>query len=809
MIERFTAWLAGDSSDDLIATHLGFNSPFPGWACVALILGVGVLIALYSWRKLRDLSAGWRTLLVVLRTATVMIALFLLLDPSIVAQRIKPGEQFVALLFDDSQSMRIMGDDGLSRGERLTQVYESVAESFEGLLRRKHQVARYRLGATLEPLQRFRELAFDERESDLTGGVRQAIRDLEGTHISAVVLFSDGVQQTANDAPSIHDLVGSVPVFTVGVDQNANWSDIEVGTLSVRRTDFDKSPVVVNVDIHSTGLVGRQAMVEIALGQRVIKSRLVDLSEDPQDHEVRFEFVPNRKGWLEYEARVHLIEPQAAFDESGVSVVDERIKDNNHRRFIVDNRGKSYRILYVSARPNWQNKFVSRGIRDDKDMKLTSLIMISNAAPKFVFRGQESSSLSSPLFEGFDEGQEKPRYDEAVYLRIGADESELTSGYPVTAEELFDYNLVIWGDVERSFFTMSQLELTRDFVEKRGGALLMMGGPKSFTGGDYAGSLIEGMLPVVLQPPHVRPTDQRVEAPFRAAPTVEGALAGSWSFDSDEQVDKVEWDALPDLFGLDLFALIRAGATVMAQAVSLTNGNIEGAPLFALQRYGEGKCAILATGNTWQWQMRLETQDDKHQRFWRQIVRNLVHDSPEPTFLRSKADTYTVDAPMDLEFIVRDNDFEKREGLRTTVLLTAPSKQETPLSVEESIQESALYTARFIPEETGVYTLRLTALNDKDEAVASLEEAILVEPDAREFQLAQYNPGFLKSLAEETGGEFYTLDRLEELAKAIPLPERDDAEEVWFHLWHLPGFYVALVLMMAAEWYIRRRRGQA
>jgi len=247
----------------------------------------------------------------------------------------------------------------------------------------------------------------------------------------------------------------------------------------------------------------------------------------------------------------------------------------------------------------------------------------------------------------------------------------------------------------------------------------------------------------------------------------------------------------------------------MAQAISLTNENIDGAPLFALQRYGEGKCAILATGNTWQWQMRVETGDDKHQRFWRQIVRNLIHETPDATFLRSKADTYTVNSPMDLEFIIRDKKFEKREGLRTTIVLTTPSKQEMPLSVEESIQESALYTARFVPEEAGVHTLRLTALNDKDEAVATLQEAILVEPDAREFQLAQYDPEFLTSLASETGGKFYTLDQLEELAKAIPLPMRADAEEVWFHLWHLPGFYVALVLLMGMEWYIRRRRGQA
>ena len=43
----------------------------------------------------------------------------------------------------------------------------------------------------------------------------------------------------------------------------------------------------------------------------------------------------------------------------------------------------------------------------------------------------------------------------------------------------------------------------------------------------------------------------------------------------------------------------------------------------------------------------------------------------------------------------------------------------------------------------------------------------------------------------------------------IPLPQRDDAEEILLHIWHLPGFYIALVAMLALEWYLRRRRGRA
>ncbi len=806
MLERITAWLAGDASENLVASHFGFNAPLPAVMCVALVIGAAVLTAVFYWRRLTAVTTPMRVLLVALRTAAVTIIVFLVLDPSIIAQHIKPGEQFVVLLFDDSKSMRLVGQDGESRADRFVKAYQAAEDSFEGVLRQKNQLARYRVGGAIEPIQSIDDLKFEQRESDLTGAVQSSLMDMEGTSVSAVVLFSDGVQQTSNDPVSIADIPQTAPVFTVGVDTASDWRDIEVGDISVKRTDFDQSPVVINADIHSTGLAGRQAMVEALLGTRVVKSKLIDITDESQDHEVRLEYIPDRDGWLEYAVEVRLMEGAVPAVEGAAGLPDERIKENNVKRFVVDNREKQYRILYVSARPNWEHKFIRRALTDDDSLKLTSLICISNAAPKFTFHGKDTA-IKNPLFEGFDEDEDRPRYDEAVYLRIGATEQELVSGFPVLAEELYQYSLVIFGDVEREMLTAAQLELSRDYVEKRGGNLLLMGGPKSFTESQFSGSIIESMLPVVLFTDSDGPEASKAEGLFSVEPTMEGFLAGSWSFHNDAGENERMFTELPQLYGLERFPVVRPGATVMAEVASGTP-DLEGRPLYLMQRYGEGRCAVLATSDTWQWQMRLTEEDDRHERIWRQIVRNLVHDTPEAAYLRGKADTYTQGEPADFEFIVRDKIFERREALRVTVNLKTPSGEETPLSVDESIEEAGLYTSSFTPEDTGLYTMTLSALNDKDEAVATLDEAILVEPDQREFQQAQYDDALLKELASTSSGEHYSLDRLGELAESIPVPQRDDAEQVWLHLWHLPGFYVVVVAMLIAEWYFRRKKGQ-
>ena len=108
-----------------------------------------------------------------------------------------------------------------------------------------------------------------------------------------------------------------------------------------------------------------------------------------------------------------------------------------------------------------------------------------------------------------------------------------------------------------------------------------------------------------------------------------------------------------------------------------------------------------------------------------------------------------------------------------------------------------------------MYRIDLTASNEADETVGTLNEAILVEPDLREYRGARYNPDHLRAMAESTGGRFFNLDDLDQVADRIPFVKHDQAEEVRLPFWHFPGFFLLLVAMWTAEWYLRRRKGHA
>jgi uncharacterized membrane protein/methylglyoxal synthase len=815
MMNTFLARVAGIEANDFTALRFDFNAPVSvSLGFLLLLIAAGLTVVLYN-RALKDLPQKVKTVLLILRTITVVLALFLLLDPCIVGEKISPGENIVALLFDDSRSMKISGADGVSRAQRLKDVYAEAAADFEDALQEKFQVIRYRLGTDAERISEINDLDFEQPESNIMGGIKEVVADLEGTNVAAVILFSDGIQQSTDDTVTRETLSEmEVPVFTVGADLNSAWRDLSFEDMSVRRSNFDKSPVTVAGTLRSEGLARKISIFEIIEGSRVVKSTNLTLDDAPNGQRIRIEFVPQKKGWVSYRARVRLAETGSmaaltALQDIAVPEFD-RLDQNNESPFIIDNRQKEYRILYFAGRPTWENKFFTRAMAEDDELRHTNLIRVSRPEKEFKFRGKDKAGMTNPLFEGFDESakQGQPRYDEAVFLRQGVEKSELVTGYPIAPEGLFPYDLVIWADIEHDFFSLGQLETTRDFVQKRGGAFLLLGGLSSFAEGGYAGTIVDGMLPVVLRAVDAETYGGNGQQVFVVQPTADGLFTGTWSLDSDPERNAQLWSSLAPLYGLNAMPLTRPGASVMSR-VKAENHNYQDQTFYAVQRYGLGECAVLATGDTWPWKMRAEEADQRHERLWRQVVRSLVQTVPDQITLRDKQDHYTLGNLAELQLKVKDKGYEERDGLRTSLTIARESQEPSALAVEESIQETGLYTASFKADEPGMYHLQFDALNDKDEVVGTLNESLLVVEDKREFENPKYNPGFLAAIAQDTGGAAMALGDLAQIPKEIPWKSTGNADEHRFHFWYYPPIFYFLIALMALEWYLRRRKGHA
>ncbi len=65
-------------------------------------------------------------------------------------------------------------------------------------------------------------------------------------------------------------------------------------------------------------------------------------------------------------------------------------------------------------------------------------------------------------------------------------------------EDLFAFQGIILGSVEANYFTPAQQDLIQQFVDRRGGGLLFLGGRASLADGGYEKPPFADLLPVRL-----------------------------------------------------------------------------------------------------------------------------------------------------------------------------------------------------------------------------------------------------------------------------------------------------------------------
>src|SRR5262249_47983329 len=123
------------------------------------------------------------------------------------------------------------------------------------------------------------------------------------------------------------------------------------------------------------------------------------------------------------------------------------------------------KVLYVEGEPRWEYGKVRAAMAEEKSVVLVSLLR--SAEGKFYRQGIEAPE-------------------------------ELVTGFPKTEEELFKYDAVMIGSVEATFFAFERLRNLEQFVSRRGGTLLCLGGSKAFDAGGYANTPMADLLPLYL-----------------------------------------------------------------------------------------------------------------------------------------------------------------------------------------------------------------------------------------------------------------------------------------------------------------------
>jgi len=728
-------------------------APPAGTPIAAAVVVAALALAFVSYRVLRS-RVEWRqrATLLLLRVVALAILLFCIFRPVLVVKAAVSQQNVVGILIDDSRSMQLNDENG-SRADLVRRTFANPDSPVMRALSDRFLTRTFRFSSSTARVSAPSDLTFAGTQTRLANAIESARAELAGLPVAGLVLVTDGADTT--DATVADALLASkaeaLPVFTVGVGQEALSHDIQVGRVSTPRTALKGTSLLVDAVVTQTGYAGQTVTLDVEDGGRIVGSQPLKLPADGDPVSVRVRFTATEAGPRVFRLK---IAPQPG----------ELVVENNQRDVQIDVRDRRERILYYEGEPRFEMKFARRAIADDPNLQLVTL----------------------------------QRTADNKHLRLDIDPAgvELAAGFPKTREELFAYRGLVLGSIEASSFTADQLHMIAEFVDVRGGGLLLLGGSRSFAEGGYTGTPVAEVMPVVLERAGTGVSHLKVH------PTRAGEAHAVTQLGDTEEASAERWKNMPPLTTVNSIEAVKPGATTL---LSASDERHRERVVLAFERYGRGKSIAFPVQDSWIWQMHasMRVEDQTHENFWRQLLRWLVDGVPDSVEGRSAADRVEPGAPVTLTADVVDPRFVELNDASVAAHVTSPGGRTVTVPLQWTGERNGQYRGTFTTAESGWYEAKVDA-SRAGAAVGSALVHVRTAPDDAEYFDAAMHAPLLKRIAQETGGRFYHADATATLADDLKYSGRGITAVEERDLWHMPILLLALVATVCAEWGLRR-----
>lgn len=674
-----TSW----SLFQLLARFFWLAGAWPLWVA-ALVSGCAMeTVALLYRHECTVVSPRISKALICCRLAAIAIAIFILLQPVYVSERTRQIRRRVAVLADESASMRLVDNywrlaEVLDMGQALGILDASLRTNREG---RATNVAvwdglpsemrdKIRTQTEVPRTTLTRQLLFGtstSKNSALLQGLRKRY-DVD------LFRFGNGVQSVAdvnafatNTPPgkaasidaretafrSVTDMTRAMEEVTellpseelagllfltdgrhtgeAGVAATARRlakAGIPVSSVVIGGTmpPFDMS--IADVRIAETIFLGDRVRMTVTVRADAAKGRDVKIRLFCGEEQVaeNTERVGSSENWT-HEFRFTDLPKEKGLRRYRI-VIDplegETLKENNRWTsdvYVTDDRTN---VLLIDHQPRWEYRYLRNLFYGrDKSVHLQYVLM------------------KPDRIDGLTTGHLPPA---SASRKFGEAEA---GSLPLTRDEWRMFDVIILGDISDDVLTPEVVEHIRYCVEERGALLVVISGPEQMPY-RIKSKAVQDLLPIIYKP-DAADWRKEGESQFRIKLTAAGRSHELMRMSSSAAESEQIWSELPPLNWRLPLQDIKPGAEVLAYATAMDESKdvvqaarravsaVEIDPeeavrrlaevrkhetrnaLIVAQHVGQGKILMLMTDRTWR--LRYRVGDTLHHRFWGEVVR--------------------------------------------------------------------------------------------------------------------------------------------------------------------------------------------
>jgi len=754
-----------------LVVRLTISPVFDSYLFTAMVIVATLIFVWFMPLRTSRVASKHRRIIVLLRTACVLLLLFALLHPAIVYRETTQLPATLVILLDQSESMSISDEvGGRSRYEIACEVLQSAGDTLTHIAK-QHEISLSLFDRQLQPVVYDRTgLTLPEKpegnETAIGFSLQQVLEQTAGKRLLGTILLTDGTQRTRPPydtlpqeiAAHFRDNGDAIYAVRLGRATPSDLvQDVAVQDLQVNDRVFVNNELLVSGQLRVQGYANRRIpvclMFETSPGQMIEVSR--------QEYEVRdatdsipfqFRYAPQTPGLYKLTVSVP---PQPK----------ELLETNNSLSSFVRVLEGGLKVLHIEGTWRHEQQYLQPALRAMPDIQ-------------------------------------------SDYIRVPTDRQ----GLLLEKLQPGEYMAFVLGDIDASAFAPGELQALADRV-REGAGLIMIGGFQSFGAGGYANTPLAELSPIVMttsdrQQPDIPPrNDLHINGAVRLYPVPMFRQHYLLRLSADQATSDRLWQTLPPFLGANRLRAKPTGQ-VLARAGEASNTP----PLLVMQTYGSGRVLAFAVDSTWKWW--LPGYQDEYKRFWRQIV----------LWLAKYDDLLEGDCWIELDktrFLPGETvPFRIRAKAKTGEEMISPATTVTVETPDGTIQIAALV------DENGVMTgsFRTTQQPGDYRINASVQiGTTLVEDDSLKSATARFmildrnieldnpiaSPMVLENIAGMTGGWTIAPEQfpqlLEELARqSNELVEQRETKRTLYDTWL---FLLLFVACISAEWFFRKHWG--
>ena len=627
--------------------------------------------------------------------------------------------------------------------------------------------------------------------TDLAKGILSSLRvedqaneDNSSYTRGAAVLISDGGHNRDHSPLETAKLlsVRNLPIYTVGLGSEEKPSDFALLQAVVHDSVYQEDRIRGILTIKDDLTPGSEYKIKIkdSTGQEVWEKDMIGMQTGISQLGFDFpakEIVERQLTDFPESEKEAIRTVSLSFQVMVDPIENEAEKENNRISFSIDASRRKNQLLIIDSGPRWESRYLNN-----------------------LFDRDERWEVSSVWGRPSSRNQQIPRGNE-------------TGKFPVSKQELFTFDLIVFGEISAEEFSIDEQNWIVDFVTQRAGGILFLDGPRqelrAFTNKD--------------QHPLTKlfPVSWRTDGPLRVNPfsyirPEETNRISALTLDPLRERNEEIWKYLPlpawvspveSLPGSEVFLSVSIKGVDNHQ---LPKDHI---PVLAGKRVGAGKCFYMGFDETWRW--RYEVADLYHQRFWNQLL-GIVMERPfalnhEQLSMDVGGGSHEPDKAIPLRIRLRNRDGKVPEPPFPDVdaLIWQGEEVVATIPLQGTSSADSLFTGQVFGLEPAFYEMSVRAPGILDEMEFSGERLsfeVRAGPN-KEKDFLTCDENLLSEMAELSGGSFFREENFHELKNALrPISSgRIIISEII--LWQSFGWMAFVVFILGLEMFLRKRTG--